>query len=100
MRFMPMGRPIRPRPMSPILLGAAADSKECLLESDVREARRCCRRKEETIVAELRGGSSEEGVSKTYWIRRQRRMRVKRSWGGEVGGGDQGHRRPRRWQRR
>src|SRR6267378_401985 len=73
MRFMPMGRPIRPRPISPIFLGAAADSKECLLESDVREARRCCLRKEETIVAELRGGSSEDGESKTDWIRRQKR---------------------------
>src|ERR1700681_125859 len=43
MRYMLMGRPIRPRPMSPIFLGAAADSKEGLLESDVREERRCCR---------------------------------------------------------
>src|SRR5882762_3114700 len=75
MRFMPMGRPIRPRPMSPIFLGAAADSKECLLESDVREARRCCQRKEETIVAELRGGSSEEGESTTNWIRRRKARR-------------------------
>src|SRR6267143_2870528 len=73
MRFMPMGRPIRPRPISPIFLEAAADSKECLLESDVREARRCCLRKEETIVAELRGGSSADRESKTDWIRRQKR---------------------------
>src|SRR6266478_4471434 len=73
MRFMPMGRPIRPRPISPIFLGAAADSKECLLERDVREARRCYLRKEEPIVAELRGGSSEDGESKTDWIRRQKR---------------------------
>src|SRR5713101_5977560 len=27
-RFMPMGRPMRPSPMSPIFLGAAADSKK------------------------------------------------------------------------
>src|SRR6266481_4311067 len=33
MRFMPMGRPIRPRPMNPIFLGAPADSKECLLKA-------------------------------------------------------------------
>src|SRR6266478_4413836 len=32
-RFMPMGRPIRPRPMNPISLGAPADSKECLLKA-------------------------------------------------------------------
>src|SRR5882762_4749967 len=31
-RFIPMGRPMRPRPMSPIFLGAA-DSKEDLLET-------------------------------------------------------------------
>src|SRR6267378_2731577 len=30
-RFMPMGRPMRPRPMSPIFLAAAADSKGDLL---------------------------------------------------------------------
>src|SRR6267143_716719 len=72
MRFMPMGRPIRPRPINPIFLGAAADSKECLLKSGVREARRCCRQKEETIVAELRCGSSEDEESTTDWIRRQK----------------------------
>jgi hypothetical protein len=58
-----MGRPMSPRPMSPIFLGAVADSKECLLKSSVREARRCCARKEEMIVTELRGGSSEQDES-------------------------------------
>jgi len=35
-----MGWPMRPSPMSPIFLAAVADSKESLLESGEREARR------------------------------------------------------------
>src|SRR5258708_17772288 len=38
MRFMPMGRPIRPRPMNPIFLGPVEGSKTCLLESGARAA--------------------------------------------------------------
>src|SRR5260370_2619215 len=72
MRFMPIGRPIRPRPMIPIFLEAAADSKEYLLESDGREARQCYGQKEETIVTELRPGSSEQRESSTDWIRWQK----------------------------
>src|SRR6266581_3737171 len=62
MRFMPIGRPIRPRPINPIFLGPAAGSKRSLLECGGREARRYFPQKEETIVAELGGRSSEGDV--------------------------------------
>src|SRR5713101_3255758 len=69
MRFIPIGRPIRPRPINPIFLGPAAGSKRSLLDCGGREARRYFPQKEETIVAEL-GGRSSEGD-------------VRRSWGAE-----------------
>src|SRR5437667_10044870 len=62
MRFIPIGRPIRPRPINPIFLGPAAGSKRSLLECGGREARRYFPQKEETIVAELGGRSSEGDV--------------------------------------
>src|SRR5713226_2717052 len=80
MRFSPIGRPIRPRPINPIFLGPAAGSKRSLLECGGREARRYFPQKEETIVAEL-GGRSSEGD-------------VRRSWGAEGKGGCLESRRP------
>src|SRR2546425_7459705 len=74
MRFIPIGRPIRPRPINPIFLGPAAGSKRSLLECGGREARRYFPQKEETIVAEL-GGRSSEGDVVCEGIRR--------SWGAE-----------------
>src|SRR5205807_1597809 len=56
MRFMPMGRPIRPRPINPIFLLPAEDSKMGLLESGERKTRQYSLQIEDTIVAELRGG--------------------------------------------
>src|SRR2546425_4013112 len=86
MRFMPIGRPIRPRPINPIFLGPAAGSKRSLLERGGREARRYFPQEEETIVAEL-GGRSSEGD-------------VRRSWGAEGKGGCLESRRPPQRQRR
>src|SRR5260370_13481556 len=90
MRFIPIGRPIRPRPINPIFLGPAAGSKRSLLECGGREARRYFPQKEETDVAEFGGGSSEgEGL-------RERR----RAWGAEGRGGDPESRRRREGTRR
>src|SRR5713101_7694864 len=90
MRFIPIGRPIRPRPINPIFLGPAAGSKTSLLECGGREARRYFPQKEETIVAELGGRSSEGDVCEG----------IRRSWGAE---GKEGYReslRPKRRRRR
>src|SRR2546422_1089426 len=56
MRFMPMGRPIRPSPINPIFLWPVGDSKRALLNPDVREAHQPLAQKEEMIVAELQAG--------------------------------------------
>src|SRR2546427_11832721 len=63
MRFMPMGRPIRPSPINPIFLWPVGDSKRALLNPDVREAHQPLAQKEEMIVAELQaGGDRSAGV--------------------------------------
>src|SRR6266849_1812551 len=58
MRFMPIGRPISPRPISPIFFVPTEDSKGRLLEIGGRKARLHFAQKEDTIVAELLHGSS------------------------------------------
>src|SRR6266568_4107069 len=59
MRFMPMGRPIRPRPMNPIFMGAPADSKECLLKAAY--ARR--------IHIQLKSGNDCSRIARRKWPR-------------------------------
>src|SRR5437899_9904774 len=59
---MPMGQPIRPRPINPTFLGPAVGIKRDLLESGERQARRYFPQTEDKIVAELRGASSEAGA--------------------------------------
>src|SRR5207245_11782597 len=61
MRFMPMGRPIRPSPINPIFLWPVGDSKRALLNPDVREAHQPLAQKEEMIVAELQAGRDRRG---------------------------------------
>src|SRR3989442_10797166 len=71
MRFMPMGRPIRPSPINPIFLWPVGDSKRALLNPDVREAHQPLAQKEEMIVAELQAGGGRggglRGVSNCFW---------------------------------
>src|SRR5258707_1747893 len=62
MRFMPMGRPIRPRPINPIFLVPAEGSKGGLLEIGGRNARLQVAQKEDTIVAESQSGSRETNI--------------------------------------
>src|SRR6266849_66042 len=64
MRFMPIGRPISPRPISPIFFVPTEDSKGRLLEIGGRKARLHFAQKEDTIVAELLHGSSAAGPSR------------------------------------
>src|SRR5260370_21621271 len=88
MRFMPMGRPIRPRPINPIFLGPRTGSTKVLLENGGRKPRRYPHEKEDTIVTESMGGSCEGGA----------RVRFRRSWRG--GGEGRRSRRLKRWRRR
>src|SRR2546425_4040437 len=71
MRFMPMGRPIRPSPINPIFLWPVGDSKRALLNPDVREAHQPLAQKEEMIVAELQAGGDRggglRGVLNCFW---------------------------------
>src|SRR5712692_2558290 len=71
-RFMLMGRPIKPSPINPM-----AGFKEGLLRSGRREARRYSAQKEETIVAELPSGSSEQEACTD----------LRQSWGAGAEGG-------------
>src|SRR5260370_40475667 len=88
MRFMPMGRPIRARPINPIFLGPRTGSTKVLLENGGRKPRRYSHEKEDTIVTESMGGSCEGGA----------RVRFRRSWRG--GGEGRRSRRLKRWRRR
>src|SRR6266849_3818041 len=65
MRFMPIGRPIRPRPINPIFVGPTTGFMRGLLVNGGRKARRYFPQKEDTIVAELKAGSSGAGVRVT-----------------------------------
>src|SRR6266852_8181491 len=62
MRFMPIGRPIRPRPINPIFVWPTAGFKRGLLDGGERKAQMYCAQNEEKIVAELRVGKSEAGL--------------------------------------
>src|SRR6266478_75820 len=62
-RFTPMGRPIKPRPINPIFLVFAEDSKRGLLEFGGRNASLRAPQNEETIVAESQSGSGEANIS-------------------------------------
>src|SRR6266849_4207971 len=55
MRFMPMGRPIRPIPINPIFVGRTAGFKRGLLGGRERAAPMYSAQNEEKIVAELQG---------------------------------------------
>src|SRR6266478_4726816 len=63
MRFMPMGRPIKPSPTNPIFLVPAEGSKGGLLEIGGRNGRLQVTQKEETIVAESQSRSREANIS-------------------------------------
>src|SRR5713226_5794713 len=65
---MPMGRPIRPRPINPIFLGPVVGFKRGLLVNGGREARLYVTQNEDTIVAELRGGVLVHMISDTFLV--------------------------------
>src|SRR5437899_1968674 len=76
MRFMPMGRPIKPSPINPIFFLPADDSKRGLLE--LAGAMQACAflKKEEMIVAESQLESRVGNLSNRSG------QRIRRSWDG------------------
>src|SRR5690242_8331117 len=93
MRFMPMGRPIKPSPINPIFL-LADDSKGGLLE--LAGAMQACAflKKEDTIVAESQLESRARNLSNRSG------KRIRRSWDGARAEGYQGRHRQKPQQRR